>query len=134
MPARERRLPRHLAWPLTATDVRACLGPLMAQVTELRFLAGPGAGTLVLRAEWIAPDPFNHGRGTHPETVGFRIDVLPVEAAGRAAARAVLQARALPQLHAWVTEALAADETWRTARHHHCWRLDGGRLTHRDEP
>ncbi|MGW1255700.1 hypothetical protein ACWD5Q_11045 [Streptomyces sp. NPDC002513] len=31
MPARNRRLPRHRAWPLTTTDINECLGPLMTR-------------------------------------------------------------------------------------------------------
>ncbi|MFJ5848504.1 hypothetical protein [Streptomyces sp. NPDC092903] len=133
MSARNRRLPRHLAWPLTTTDINECLGDFMTRVTDLRFLTGHDSGTIVLGAEWIAPIPRNYGRGTHPDTVGFGIDVHPVDAAERAAIRAVLRARALPRLHAWITEAAGADETWKSAPHRHLWRLDHGRLTHHDE-
>jgi hypothetical protein len=133
MPTRDRRLPRHRAWPLTTTDVDECLGPLLSHVTDLRFLTGSDSGTIVLGAAWVAPHPRNHGRGVHPDTVGFRLDVHPVDATERAAVRAVLRARALPQLHAWVTRAIAADETWRLVSHQHHWRLADGHLTHRDE-
>ncbi len=133
MSARRRRLPRHRAWPLTTTDIEECLGPHMGRVTDLRFLTGHDSGTVVLGAAWVAPVSRNYGRGTHPDMVGFRIDVHPVGATERAATRAVLRARALPQLHAWVTRALAADETWQLTDHQHYWRLTDGRLTHRDE-
>ncbi|MFD9475330.1 hypothetical protein [Streptomyces nojiriensis] len=133
MSARNRRLPRHRAWPLTTTDVTACLGAHMERVTDLRFLTGHNSGTIVLGAAWVAPEPRNYGRGIHPDMVGFRIDLHPVDATERAAARALLQACALPQLHAWVTQAIAADETWRQAPHRRYWRLTDGRLTHRDE-
>ncbi|MEV6122583.1 hypothetical protein AB0M23_18995 [Streptomyces sp. NPDC052077] len=133
MSARKRRLPRHRAWPLTTTDIDRCLGPLMSEVTDLGFLTGHDSGTIVLGAAWIAPVPHNYGGGVHPDMVGFRVDVHPVDATDRAAVRAVLLARALPQLHAWITRALAADETWRLTPHQHYWRLADGRLTHRDE-
>lgn len=105
----------------------------MTRVTDLRFLTGHDSGTLVLGAAWIAPNPRTYGRGIHPDTVGFRIDVHPVDATERAATRAVLRAQALPQLHEWITQATAADETWRLTPHQHYWRLANGRLTHRDE-
>ncbi|WP_026178136.1 hypothetical protein [Streptomyces hokutonensis] len=133
MSARNRRLPRHRAWPLTTTDIEECLGPFMTRVTDLRFLTGQDSGTIVLGAEWIAPISRNYGRGMPPDMVGFRIDVHPVDAAERAATRAVLRAQALPQLHAWVTRAIDADETWRLTPHQHYWRLTDGHLTHRDE-
>ncbi|MFC9398138.1 hypothetical protein ACFTWS_34030 [Streptomyces sp. NPDC057027] len=133
MSARNRRLPRHLAWSLTTTDIDECLGPHMTRVTDLRFLAGHDSGTIVLGAAWVAPNRHNYGRGIHPESVGFRIDVHPVGAADRAAIRAVLRAQALPQLHEWVTQAIAADGTWQLTDHQHYWRLSDGHLTHRDE-
>ncbi|MEU1090677.1 hypothetical protein ACFYPN_28305 [Streptomyces sp. NPDC005576] len=133
MPASRRRLPRHRAWPLTTTDIGECLGPYTDRVTDLRFLTGHDSGTIVLGAEWIAPAPWNYGRGTHPDMVGFRVDVHPVDTSGRAATRTLLRAQALPQLHAWITRAIAADETWQLTPHRHLWRLTDGRLTHRDE-
>ncbi|WP_234342355.1 hypothetical protein [Streptomyces sp. NRRL B-3648] len=133
MSARHRRLPRHRAWPLTSTDINECLGSYMSRVTDLRFLTGHDSGTIVLAAEWIAPDSRNYGRGIHPDTVGFRIDVHPVDANERAAIRAVLRTDALPQLHEWITQALAADGTWHMTAHQRYWRLTDGRLTHRDE-
>ncbi|MFJ3159841.1 hypothetical protein [Streptomyces kanasensis] len=133
MPARNRRLPRHRAWPLTVTDIHECLGPDLARATDLQFLTGHDSGTIVLGAAWVAPCPRNHGRGIHPDSVGFRTDVHPVDAAERATVRAVLRAQALPQLREWITQAIAADETWRLAPHQHYWRLTDGRLTHRDE-
>jgi hypothetical protein len=105
----------------------------MTRVTDLDFLSGPDSGTIVLGAAWVAPNPRNYGRGIHPDSVGFRIDVHPVDAPERAATRAVLRARALPQLHAWITQAIAADETWLLTPHQHYWRLTDGHLTHRDE-
>lgn len=105
----------------------------MDHVTDVRFLTGHDSGTLVLSAAWTAPASRTYGRGVHPDAVGFRIDVHPVDAAARAATRAQLRAHALPQLRAWIEQALTADETWRLGDHQHHWRLSGGRLTHRDE-
>lgn len=133
MSARNRRLPRDRAWPLTTTDIHACLGARTAGVRELRFLTGSDSGTIVLGAAWFAPAPRNYGRGTHPDMVGFHIDVHPVDVTRRAAVRTVLRAQALPQLLAWITRAEAADETWRLTDHQHYWRLADGRLTHGDE-
>ncbi|MFK0102418.1 MULTISPECIES: hypothetical protein [unclassified Streptomyces] len=129
MSARNRRLPRHRAWPLTTTDISESLGPCMDRVTDLAFLTGHDSGTLVLGVEWIAPNPRNYGRGVHPDMVGFRIDVHPVDATERAATRAVLRAQALPELRAWITRATAAGETWRMADHQHYWRMADGRCT-----
>ncbi|SER00066.1 hypothetical protein SAMN04487983_101076 [Streptomyces sp. yr375] len=133
MSARERRLPRHRAWPLTTTDINECLGTAMAHVRDLRFLTGHDSGTIVLGAAWIAPHPGNYGGGVHPDMVGVRIDVHPVAATERAATRAVLRAQALPQLLDWITQATTADETWRLTPHQHHWRLTDGHLTHHDE-
>ena len=105
----------------------------MTRVTDLRFLAGQDSGTIVLGAAWIAPIARNYSRGTHSDMVGFRLDVHPVDAAERAATRAVLRAHALPQLHEWIARAIDADETWRLTPHQHYWRLTDGHLTHRDE-
>ncbi|MFE7600619.1 hypothetical protein [Streptomyces sp. NPDC057494] len=105
----------------------------MTRVTEVRFLTGHGSDSIVLGAEWVAPMSRTYGRGIHPDSVGFRIDVHPVDSTERASIRAVLRADALPQLHAWVTQGLVSDETWLLTPHLHYWRLTDGRLTHRDE-
>ncbi|MFD4607133.1 hypothetical protein ACFWOT_03275 [Streptomyces sp. NPDC058440] len=133
MSARNRRLPRHRAWPLTTTDINGCLGPYLSRVKDLQFVTGQGSGTIVLGAQWLAPNPRNYGRGVHPDMVGVYIDVHPVDATERAATRAVLQEHALPQLREWITQAIAADETWQLTDHQHYWRLTDGHLTHRDE-
>ncbi|MFE7113515.1 hypothetical protein ACFU98_45715 [Streptomyces sp. NPDC057575] len=105
----------------------------MTRVRDLQFLTGPDSGTIVLGAAWLAPNPRNYGRGIHPDMVGVYIDVHPVDATERAATRAVLRAHALPQLHEWITQAIAADETWQLTDHQHYWRLTDGHLTDRDE-
>ncbi|WP_405768629.1 hypothetical protein [Streptomyces sp. NBC_01538] len=129
-----RKLPRHRAWPLTTTDVNDSLGELTVHVRELSFLTGHDSGTIVLGARWLAPESRTHGGGVHPDSVGFYVDVHPVDAAERAAIRAVLKETALPQLHAWITHGLTAPETWRQTSHLHYWRLADGHLAHTDEP
>jgi len=129
MSARNRKLPRGRAWPLTATDINECLGARMTDVKDLSFLTGTDSGTIVLGAAWTAPHHTNHGRGTHPDYVGIHIDVHPVDATERAAIRTVLREQGLPQLHTWVTRALAADETWQLTDHQRYWHLTDGRLT-----
>ncbi|MEV8068476.1 hypothetical protein AB0P32_20465 [Streptomyces sp. NPDC085995] len=133
MSARDRRLPRHRAWPLTRTDVAECLGPRLDHVRELRFLTGADSGDIVLGAAWVAPLSRTYGRGVHPDSVGCFIDVHPLAAADRAATRAVLREQALPQLREWIERAITADQTWQLTDHQHLWRLTGGRLTHGDE-
>ncbi|WP_329029188.1 hypothetical protein [Streptomyces sp. NBC_01423] len=129
MSARNRRLPRHLAWPLTSTDISECLGPRMTRVKDLAFLSGHDSGTIVLGVTWLAPNPQNYGRGVHPDMVGLHIGVHPVDATERAATRAVLRAQVLPQLREWVTRAIAADETWQLTDHEYYWRMADGRCT-----
>lgn len=82
-----------------------------------------------MRVEWVAPKPSNYGHGTHPDAVGFRIDVISVDSADRRATRAALQTIALPYLHEWITNVLSADETWRQTPHLHHWRFVNGLLT-----
>ncbi|WP_327695165.1 hypothetical protein [Streptomyces sp. NBC_00459] len=130
---RSRRLPRHRAWPLTTTDVNESLGDLASHIRELSFLTGTDSGTIVLGARWLAPESRTYGGGIHPDSVGFYVDVHPVDAADRAVIRATLKEAALPQLHAWIAQGLAGPETWRQTHHLHYWRLTDGHLTHADE-
>ncbi|MEU4151252.1 hypothetical protein [Streptomyces sp. NPDC026659] len=133
MSARNRRLPRGRAWPLTTTDITEHLGPLMSEVRHLDFLTGLDSGTIVLSASWVAPASRTYGGGVHPDSVGFSVDVHTVPATERAATRLVLRDQALPQLHAWITQGLTATETWRLTRHQRYWHLVDGWLTHVDE-
>ena len=130
---RSRRLPRHRAWSLTTTDVNESLGDLTSHIRELRVLTGTDSGTVVLGARWVAPESRTYGAGIHPDSVGFYVDVHPVDAADRAVIRAILKEAALPQLHAWITQGLAGPETWRQTHHLHYWHLTDGHLTHADE-
>ncbi|MBJ7905089.1 hypothetical protein IF655_17505 [Streptomyces sp. DSM 110735] len=133
MSARNRRLPRGLAWPLTTTDITEHLGPLMSEVRDLDFLTGPAGGTIVLSASWTAPLPRTYGRSIHPDSVGFSLYVHPVPTPQRATTRPLLRTQALPQLHTWITQSLTATETWRLTPHQRYWHLTDGRLTHVDE-
>ncbi|MFJ3661118.1 hypothetical protein ACIPPM_11705 [Streptomyces sp. NPDC090119] len=132
MSARNRRLPRGYSWPLTSTDLTESLGPLMTHVTETRFLTGRDAGTIVLGAAWVPPLFRNYGRDTHPDAVGFRIDVPMVPTPARATTRTILRDRALPQLRDWITLGIQAGETWHLTPHERLWHLTGGHLTHED--
>jgi hypothetical protein len=133
MSARNRRLPRHRAWPLSTTDVHEGLGDCASHVGELRFLTGQDSDTVVLSAVWTAPIPSNYGAGIHPDAAGIRVDIHTVDAGARAATRALLREQALPQLRAWVTRAITAHETWRLTWHGRYWHVADGRLTHHDE-
>ncbi len=138
MSARNRRLPRHLAWPLTATDVHDALGHLTDELRTVRFLTGLGADRseppVVLGVTWLAPRPGNHGGGVHPDSVGFHIDLWPVGSSDRGSARTLLRVHALPQLHEWITRARRADDTWRRTTHRHSWHLADGHLSRSDDP
>ncbi|MET7622724.1 hypothetical protein [Streptomyces sp. NPDC005408] len=133
MTSRNRRLPQNRAWPLTASDINEVLGDNMSHVSDLRFLTGHSDEGYAIGIEWVAAQSFNYGRGTHPDAVGFRIDVIPVATADRADARAALRTHALPQLDEWINGALTADETWRSGSHRRYWRCVDGRVTHHDE-
>lgn len=133
MTSRNRRLPKDRAWPLTATDINEALGDKMSHINEIRFLTGHSDDGYAIGIEWVAAQPFNYGRGTHPDAAGFRIDVIPVPTGERADARAALRTHALPQLSEWVNRALTTTETWRSGGHRRYWRFADGRVTHHDE-
>jgi hypothetical protein len=133
MTSRNKRLPRDRSWPLTATDIGEALGDRMSHVSDLRFLSEKSDAGDALGVEWVAAQSFNYGRGTHPDAVGFRIDVIPVEKGDRADARAALRTHALPQLGEWMDRALMAGETWRSSNHSRYWLFADGSVTHRDE-
>ncbi|MFB6837632.1 hypothetical protein [Streptomyces sp. NPDC056361] len=132
MTSKNRRLPRDRAWPLTATDISEALGSKMSHVGDLRFLSGNSGTGNAIGIEWVAAQPFNYGRGIHPNAVGFRIDVIPVPKGDRADARTALRTHALPQLCEWIDHALTASETWRSSNHCRYWRFADGHVTHHD--
>ena len=133
MPARNRLLPRGHAWPLTATDVTAALGPLTRYVVGgVRFLTVVSPERYVLGVAWVAPASRSYGGGVHPDSVGFRLDVLPVPAAERAAARALLREQGLAEAAQWVADTLTGDETRRWRSHSRYWQVVDGRLVQQD--
>jgi hypothetical protein len=135
MSARNRRLPRHLSWPLTTSDISDALGPHMAQIGHLWFRDKPSVDGALLRVGWVPPVTFSYGIGTGMPAYmqGIQIRVSPLETTDRAAARTILRQEAMPQLDEWITEALQARETWLLTRHGRYWQLINGHLTHHDE-
>jgi hypothetical protein len=135
MSARNRRLPRHLSWPLTTSDISDALGPHMTQIGNLGFRDKPSNDGTLLRVGWVPPVTPSYGRGTAmpAHMQGLQIRVYPVAAADRAAARTTLRQEALPQLDEWITQALQAPETWLMTRHGQDWQLINGKLAHHDE-
>lgn len=105
----------------------------MSHVSDLRFLSGHSDAGDAIGIEWVAAQPFNYGHGTHPNAVGFRIDVISVPKSDRADARTALRTHALPQLGEWIDHALTASEIWRSSNHSRYWRFADGSVTHRDE-
>ncbi|MFD0568106.1 hypothetical protein ACFQ0T_00935 [Kitasatospora gansuensis] len=128
MPARNRRLPRHLSWPLTSSDLDAALGERMPRVERLYFADRPHGDGTVLSIQW-------YGVTVHPTLRSkLSLTVFPVPAAERAAARQVLLRSGLPEVTAWADRAVAAPETWREATHYRHWRLAAdGAVAHRDD-
>ncbi len=55
MPARNRRLPRHLSWPLTTTDIRSALGVEEADSVRLYFGGRLAEDGTVLYVQWVPP-------------------------------------------------------------------------------
>lgn len=88
----------------------------------------------LLRVAWVPQPSSNYGSGTGMPRfmTGVQIRVFPVRSTERAATRDTLLHVALPQLDAWISQALRAPETWLLARHHRCWRVAGDRCTHQD--
>jgi len=133
MPARNRKLPRHLSCPLTDTDLGDALGPRLTRFGRVLFSTVPNADGTLLRVEWVPALTSNYG-GRMPEHMqGFQIRVLPTRATERAATRAVLRQGALPSLDTWITQALDASETWLQTRHQRRWHLTNGLLTRHDD-
>ena len=133
MPARDRKLPRHLSWPLTTTDIGDALGPHLSRVGKVWFGTVPNADGTLLRVEWVPALTSNYGGRLPAHMQGFQIKVLPTRATERAGARATLRQGALPSLDTWIAQALDASDTWLRTRHQRRWRLANGFLTHHDD-
>ncbi|AVV47138.1 hypothetical protein PYK79_19245 [Streptomyces sp. ID05-04B] len=126
MPARNRRLPRDLSWPLTTSDIRAALGEQGADVADVRFVDQPRSDGTLLEVEWIPPISSNYGSGIHPSLwCSVSIRVAPLPSTGRAAARGILREHALPELAAWISAARRAPEAWTLTRRSRSWRTAG---------
>ncbi|MEV6205680.1 hypothetical protein [Kitasatospora sp. NPDC051914] len=130
MPARNRRLPRHLSWPLTPTDLREALGGEPVAPDAVSFDGHPwGDGTL-LQVTWLPPTSSNYGQGIHPGLWNtLQIAVAPLPAGERAAARELLRGRVLPELRAWIANARQAPEGWKLSPHSRSWRIEDGTVT-----
>ncbi|MFE7526496.1 hypothetical protein ACFU7Y_12305 [Kitasatospora sp. NPDC057542] len=134
MPARNHRLPRDLAWPLTPTDIRTVLGAHETDAADLDFDNRPWEDGTALHVEWVPRLSSNYGGGIHPTWwCTVRIRVAPLPAADRAAARHILRQNALPELAAWISAARHAPEPWTLSRHSRSWRPEGSSTAHRDD-
>ncbi|MEV7599052.1 hypothetical protein AB0O91_16880 [Kitasatospora sp. NPDC089797] len=135
MPARNRRLPRDLSWPLTPTDLREGLGAQEAEAADVYFGELPSDDGFVLLARWEPQPSSNYSHsGVRPAWWSpVRIVVAPVPAAERAATRRALRQDALPRLAAWITAARRAPEGWRMAPHDCSWGFRDGAVLHRGD-
>ncbi|WP_159025022.1 hypothetical protein [Streptomyces sp. CB01373] len=134
MPARNRRLPRSLSWPLTTSDIRAALGEQMADAVDLSFDDRPHDDGTLLHVEWVPPISSNYGNGVHPAWWNsMRIGAAPLPATERATARRALQQHALAELAAWISAARRAPEGWTLTRRSRSWRLTGSTTAYRDD-
>ncbi|MFF0391104.1 hypothetical protein ACFYS8_20810 [Kitasatospora sp. NPDC004615] len=124
MPARNRRLPRHLSWPLTSTDVCSALGETPSNALMLHFDNVPRTDGTLLRASWMPPIGSNYGTGLCPDMwSSVWITIATVPSGERAAARRILREQALPALREWVDKARHGSEAWALSRHSISWRL-----------
>ncbi|MFE2410937.1 hypothetical protein ACFXDE_21585 [Kitasatospora sp. NPDC059408] len=126
MPARNRRLPRHLSWPLTSTDISSGLGEVPSDALQLGFGGLGSTDGIILAASWTPPIGSNYGNGLHPRSwSSVWIIVVPVPSGERAAARRILREQALPELRQWIESARTGSEAWALSRHSIAWKLTG---------
>jgi hypothetical protein len=64
MSARNRRLPRHLSWPSTTSDISDALGLHMTRIGNLGFRGDPSNDGTLLRVGWVPPVTSSYGIGT----------------------------------------------------------------------
>ncbi|MEV7122204.1 hypothetical protein [Kitasatospora griseola] len=122
MPARNRRLPRHLSWPLTSTDISSALGETSSRALQLSFFDHHWTDGTLLKADWRPPIGSNYGAGLLPDWwSSVWITVGPVPSGERAAARQLLCEQALPELRSWVEKARNGSEAWVLSRHSIAW-------------
>ncbi|SOB85774.1 hypothetical protein [Streptomyces sp. 1331.2] len=134
MPARNRRLPRHLSWPLTPTDLRTVLGETLMDEVHLCFDEPPQHDGTLLRATWNPSITSNYGYNRFPaEQSRVRIAITPLPAGERAHARGLLREQALPELREWLDRARRAPEWWVLTRHSVSWRVTGQEVARRED-
>ncbi|MGW4378455.1 hypothetical protein [Kitasatospora sp. NPDC004531] len=137
MPARNRKLPRGLSWPLTPTDIRSALGGADDAPPDVTFCRWQvDGGSEVLAVEWLPELRGNYGGGRHSDLwETCQIWVYPLPSSRRAAAREALRAEALPALAVWTAAARTAPEGWRTVRRRRAWRVaEDGAVSWTDDP
>ncbi|WP_159400262.1 hypothetical protein [Streptomyces sp. XY431] len=123
MPARNRRLPRHLSWPLTSTDICSALGETPSNALQLGFFDHHWTDRTLLKARWVPPTGSNYGTGLPPDWwSSVWITVGPIPSSERATAHQVLREQALPELRTWVGKARNGSEAWALSRHSIAWR------------
>ncbi|QKW23401.1 hypothetical protein HUT16_33805 [Kitasatospora sp. NA04385] len=129
MPARNRRLPRHLSWPLTSTDIASALGEPPSDALRLSFFDHHWTDGTLLKADWVPPIGSNHGAGLPPDWwSSVFITVAPVPGGERATTRRILREQALPELRRWIDDARHRSQAWALSRHSISWRLAGRSL------
>ncbi|MFE2105899.1 hypothetical protein ACFXAF_08520 [Kitasatospora sp. NPDC059463] len=123
MPARNRRLPRHLSWPLTSTDICSALGERPSSTLRIGFSDHHRTDGTLLRARWVPPAGSNYGTGLPPDWwSSVWITIGPVASSERATARQVLREQALPELRTWVEKARHGSPAWALSRRTVAWR------------
>ncbi|GHH81514.1 hypothetical protein GCM10018781_64310 [Kitasatospora indigofera] len=123
MPARNRRLPQHLSWPLTSTDICSALGETPSHALQLSFFDHHWTDGTLLKARWVPPTSSNYGAGLPSDRwSSVWITVAPIPGSERAAARQILREQALPELRNWVEKARNGSEAWALSRHSIAWR------------
>ncbi|MFJ5231066.1 hypothetical protein ACIQBJ_14375 [Kitasatospora sp. NPDC088391] len=137
MPARHRRLPQHLSWPLTPTDIGSGLEEAPSDALQFDFGSVRTSDGTLLTADWRPPLPSNYGSGLHPRWwSSVHVFVTPVPSGERADARRLLREQALPELRRWIDGARTGSEAWALSRHSVSWQLVGGslRISHDEQP
>jgi len=112
----------HLAWPLSAAEIRAAVGDEAPGVRIARPVRRRALDAVV-RVTWV-PEPDRLDLDGDP----LLVVVSPIPVEGRAALRAVLRDEVLPDLGAWVRAALSADPQWKALRHVRRYVVHGHRV------
>ncbi len=137
MPARSRRLPRHLSWPLTTTDICSALGETPSKSLQLSFFDHHWTDGTLLKASWVPPTGSNYGTGLPPDWwSSVWLTVGPVPGSERATTRDLLREHALPELQRWIDNARHGSQAWALSRHSISWQVAGQslNLSHDGQP